>query len=179
MKVAALLSAVVLVAAISGSAWSQRARPSLDQSFRTTPDFRDSMRPDMLDRPNLEVPRDIAPLPELSESPSILPPPPRTPSENRINSETIAVTNLGNKILNFSYWNGETAWQQLQVSPAQRITVACARCGRTIHIAYHDGRENRTVTVPMGTENALYWADAQGRWDFAALKAATPGAASR
>src|SRR5712691_11358503 len=133
MKVAALLRVVVLVAAICGSALAQRARPSLDQSFRTTPDVRDSMRPDMLDRPVLEIPPDIAPHLELHENPSLVTPLPSTPSENRINSETIAVTNLGNQTLSFSYWNGETAWQQLQVSPAQRITVACARCGRTIH----------------------------------------------
>jgi hypothetical protein len=78
----------------------------------------------------------------------------------------VAISNYGAKTLTFSYWDGESAWTTLQVNPGATTQVACAKCGQTVAISFHDGKQTRQVEAAKGKHYVLYWNAAQQGWDF-------------
>jgi hypothetical protein len=77
----------------------------------------------------------------------------------------------GTATLQFSSWDGATAWNTFQLAPRQTVTISCARCGDQISIAFHDGTANRTVNAKAADRYGLYWDQSQSRWDFASIAA--------
>jgi hypothetical protein len=94
-------------------------------------------------------------------------PPPNLPNPGvLVDPHTIEVTNIGNKTLNFAYWDGESAWRTVKLLPTQGTTITCEACGNTINIAYHDGREARSVRARPGKRYVLSWLGSENRWNF-------------
>jgi len=63
----------------------------------------------------------------------------------------------------FSYWNGQSAWQTLSIEPKQSIDFSCAKCGETVLVAYHDGKENKTTKATTG-RTYLFWPGRANAW---------------
>jgi hypothetical protein len=78
----------------------------------------------------------------------------------------VAISNYGTKTLTFSYWDGESAWATVQLNPGATTQVACAKCGQTVTISFHDGKQTRQVEGTKGKQYVLYWNAAQQAWDF-------------
>jgi hypothetical protein len=84
--------------------------------------------------------------------------------------DSITVTNLGDSLLQLSYWDG-AEWKPFQLSSRQAvsISISCSKCGNEIPIAFHDGTSNRTTKAQTGTNYGLFWDQTRLRWDFAPL----------
>jgi hypothetical protein len=85
-----------------------------------------------------------------------------------VDLNSVSVSNLGDSTLQFSSWDGD-GWKPFQVLSRQTVTITCQKCGNEIAIAFHDGTENRTANARTGDNYALFWDQAQLRWDFMPL----------
>jgi hypothetical protein len=83
-----------------------------------------------------------------------------------VDAGNVAISNFGTTALTFSYWDGESAWKTVQLNPGETTQVACAKCGETVAIGFHDGKQTRQVDASKGKHYALYWNAAQQAWDF-------------
>lgn len=75
----------------------------------------------------------------------------------------IRIRNPGPYTLVFSYWNGQSAWQTLSIEPKQSIDFSCAKCGETVSVSYHDGKENKTIKATTG-RTYLFWPGQANAW---------------
>jgi hypothetical protein len=83
-------------------------------------------------------------------------------------ADAIRVINFGNQALSIAYWDGQSDWRTIRVAPTQTADIRCAQCGNTITVAYHDGKENRTVRTTTGSDYRLVWSQAQ-IWELESL----------
>jgi hypothetical protein len=75
----------------------------------------------------------------------------------------VRIRNPGPYTLAFSYWNGQSAWQTLSIQPKQSIDFSCAKCGETVLVSYHDGKENKTTKATTG-RTYLFWPGQANAW---------------
>jgi hypothetical protein len=160
MKWIAAAGLIALIIAACGPAFAQRPRPSLDSRILQAP----ADRSDRLDIPSLD--RDIPSLDRgIDVEPRIVLPEPSI-QVTPVKPDAIEVTNLGNKTLSFTYWNGEGTWEVIKLLPMQGTTITCQACGPTIQISYNDGRGTRRLPAQTGARYALYWLASENRWNF-------------
>src|SRR5688500_1895099 len=80
-------------------------------------------------------------------------------------ADRVRVQNVGNQALGLSYFDGQ-AWQNITVGAGQTLDVPCARCGATIHLAYHNGREVKRVEAAAGNSYVLSWSSRDSAWEL-------------
>jgi len=83
--------------------------------------------------------------------------------------DRVRIRNIGNQMLYLSNWDGE-AWRTLTVGSGQNLDVQCPRCGDSITIVYHNGKENQTVQTRPGRMYVISWSAQQGVWSLAAAR---------
>jgi hypothetical protein len=80
--------------------------------------------------------------------------------------DRIRVHNIGNQHLSISYWDGQSAWRHVSIDSGRSTDVVCPKCSGTIAVAYHNGRENKSVTAKGGSTYVLSWSSQAGVWVF-------------
>jgi hypothetical protein len=88
-----------------------------------------------------------------------------SPSATIILQDRVQFQNIGNQPLFLYYWDGSD-WQSVSVESGQITDVICARCGTTINIAFHNGKEKRTLQAQTGGTYYLFWSPQAGVWDL-------------
>jgi hypothetical protein len=83
-----------------------------------------------------------------------------------IPADRVRIRNAGNQIISLSYWDAQS-WRTLTVAPGENLDVLCPQCGDAIPIAYHNGRENRTVQARPGKLYTISWSAQLGVWTLA------------
>lgn len=83
-----------------------------------------------------------------------------------IDSYSIAVSNLGDKTLAFSTWDGASSWKAAQIAPGQTTVISCSRCSEIVQVSFDDGTKKRTVNANLAGRYFFYWAGSESRWDF-------------
>jgi hypothetical protein len=98
------------------------------------------------------------------------PEPPRfsAPISLPVPDDRIRVFNIGNKQLHISYWDGQSAWQNVAVDAGQTTEVACSKCAGTVNVAFHNGKENVSAEAKVGNTYYLSWSGRTGTWIFSA-----------
>ena len=79
--------------------------------------------------------------------------------------DRVRIQNMGNQQLSFVYWDGQSGWQTLSVDAGQVRDVICNRCGASVNIAFHNGKEPRSVTAQMGSVWLFRWSS-DGVWEL-------------
>ena len=83
-----------------------------------------------------------------------------------IAKDRVRIHNLGNKTLALSYWDAISAWQTVLIPAGQDLDVICASCGATINLAFHNGKENKTIRASSGNLYALSWSGQTAEWEL-------------
>src|SRR5262245_21168372 len=89
---------------------------------------------------------------------------PFTQAPQPLRDDRIRIVNMGDQRLFIAYWNGESAWQLVAIDSGRTANVLCAKCAGTITVAFHDGRENRSVKAKGGGTYMLRWSAQAGAW---------------
>jgi hypothetical protein len=79
--------------------------------------------------------------------------------------DRVQIRNIGNQPLYLYYWDGSD-WQSVLIGSGQITDVICARCGTTINIAFHNGKENKALEARTGGIYYLLWSAQAGVWDL-------------
>jgi hypothetical protein len=77
------------------------------------------------------------------------------------------IVNLGNQALAFSYWDGEASWTPVTIGSGGTQSFSCPKCGSTITISFHDGKENKTYAIKAGSTYQMSWSQQTQTWVFA------------
>ncbi|MEY9363579.1 hypothetical protein ABH994_006300 [Bradyrhizobium yuanmingense] len=83
-----------------------------------------------------------------------------------IDPHSIAVSNLADKTLAFSTWDGASSWKTAQIAPGQTTIISCPRCSEVVQVSFDDGTTKRMVNANLAGQYVFYWAGSEGRWDF-------------
>jgi hypothetical protein len=141
-----LLRSVLWLGVCSGSIY-----PALSQEPTPTP--RPPIGPKTLDSGAMIPPgADL----QYSRTPPIVP------------SDRARIQNIGDQTLYVSYWDGDSVWKTMAISPKQSADVICIRCGASITLAFHNGVDNRVVPIKTGGNYMLFWSTQVGLWDITA-----------
>jgi hypothetical protein len=76
------------------------------------------------------------------------------------------IRNIGNQSLYVSYWDGNSSWQTISIGAGQSYEIACAQCGETITIAFHNGTATKQMPLKSGYAYLLFWSSKLGAWDI-------------
>jgi hypothetical protein len=88
-----------------------------------------------------------------------VPPPDKPQVQDRV-----SFVSQGPQPINLEYWDGEATWRLVELPPHRSVEIICRTCAGTITVAYHDGRQNRTVPVKGGGTYVLRWSAEEGAW---------------
>jgi hypothetical protein len=88
------------------------------------------------------------------------------PQQSPLPPDRIRVVNIGDQKLFISYWDGESAWKAVPIDAGASTEVACPKCAGTITVAYHNGKENKSIKAKGGDTYILGWSTQAGIWVF-------------
>jgi hypothetical protein len=94
-------------------------------------------------------------------------PDPRDPLAQKsqpLAEDRIRIVNIGNQNLFIAYWDGDSAWKQAAIDAGRATEVSCPKCAGTITVAFHNGRENKSLKVKGGGTYLLGWSAQAGAW---------------
>jgi hypothetical protein len=91
---------------------------------------------------------------------------------NTVPPDRVRIQNIGDQTLSLSNWDGQS-WRTSSIGAGQTLDIVCVPCGTTINIAFHDGREVRTVPSTTGTTYVLGWSQSAGAWNLVARQPTT------
>lgn len=94
-------------------------------------------------------------------------PPPQFPlseGSQPLPEDRIRISNVGNQMLYIAYWDGDSAWKQAAIDAGRSMEVSCPKCAGTITVAFHDGKENKSVKTKGGGTYYLGWSAQAGAW---------------
>ena len=77
------------------------------------------------------------------------------------------IVNQGNQALSFSYWDGESAWVSVKIGSGRPQSVSCPKCGSSITVALHDGKENKNYMLSSGSTYQISWSNQTQTWVLA------------
>jgi hypothetical protein len=81
-----------------------------------------------------------------------------------LSADNIRIVNRGDQKLSFSYWDGQSAWKPQSIDSAASTDILCADCSGTFIVVYHDGTENRRVSLKGGGTYWLGWSTSRNAW---------------
>ena len=87
-------------------------------------------------------------------------------NESPVDVDAVRIANLGNVTLSLSYWDAEGNWRTVSLASGQTTNVSCPKCGPTITVAYHNGKEGKTFSAEAGKSYVLNWSSDQKEWQF-------------
>jgi hypothetical protein len=108
---------------------------------------------------------DEVPPPRPPIGPSAMRPPPQEGLDSRpVAQNQIRIINVTNQQLFMAYWDGASNWKNVSIGSGLATDIQCLQCGDEVTVAFHNGKENVSVKVKMGSVYSLAWSGQQSAW---------------
>jgi hypothetical protein len=78
--------------------------------------------------------------------------------------DKISVRNIGNRQLHIAYLDAAAGWQQQDIDAGQQVVLYCPNCAGSFKVAFHNGKEQKEVSVTGGEAYLLGWSEQIKAW---------------
>jgi hypothetical protein len=91
--------------------------------------------------------------------------PPREGLDSRpIAPNQIRIINISDQQLFIAYSDGASSWKNVTIGSGLAANIQCLQCGDEVSVAFHNGKENVSVKVKIGSAYSLGWSAQQSAW---------------